>query len=545
MRTLLATVALVALAAPASADTLYDNVNGLRADEEGRIERFDALLVSDDGKVVQLVAQGVERPEADFVLDMEGRTMMPGLIDAHGHVIGLGLATMQLDLTGTASIAELKQRVADYAAANPDLPWITGRGWNQELFADGRMPRASDLDAVVPDRPVWLGRVDGHAAIANSAAMKAAGVTAASTVPEGGEMVMGEDGQPTGLFIDTAEQLVAKAVPQNDAATLDLALAAAQQFALSHGLTAVADMGTAVGDWHAMRRAGDRGSLKLRIMSYSGGLEPALTIAGTGPTPWLYDGKLRMGGIKLYSDGALGSRGALLKQPYEDAPASSGLPVTPMPLLEQQAITGASRGFQMAIHAIGDAANDTVIGIFERLGGGDNARHRIEHVQILDPADLPRIARAGIIASMQPVHQSSDWQMAEKRLGPDRLGAAYAWKSILDSGARLAFGSDFPVEHPNPFVGLKVAISREDAKGQPQGGWLANEKLSFGQALAAFTTGAAHAGFAEKKFGSLEAGQYADFIIVDRDPTAVDADALAETQVLQSWVGGRKVYSRD
>ena len=548
---LAATAAAAALiATPACADTLYTGANGLQADADGTLKRFTAMLVDDDGRIVRIIGadEMVDLAlRADETVDLRGAYVLPGLIDAHGHVMALGMAALQLDLTGTSSIEDLQQRVAAYAATNPDLPWIIGRGWNQELFANPRFPTAADLDAVVADRPVWLGRIDGHASVGNSRALDIAGVTADTQAPDGGSIERLGDGRPAGVFVDAAESLVAQHVPAPDAAMYDRALAAAQQAMLSTGLTAVADMGTTVDDWHAMRRAGDAGQLDVRIMSYAANVEPAATIAGSGPTPWLYDDRLRMGGIKLYSDGALGSRGALLKQDYADRHGHRGLPVMSAAQLREAATWGADHDFQVAIHAIGDAANEEVISIFEELKASHvtavSPRHRIEHVQILDPVDLPRLAAAGIIASMQPVHQTSDWQMAEKRLGSDRLEGAYAWKSLLEADTRLALGSDFPVEHPNPFVGLKVSVTREDASGAPRGGWRADEALDLGQALAGFTRWAAYAGEAEGRFGALEPGAHADFIIVDRDIAAGDPRAIADTRVLATYVGGERVWS--
>jgi predicted amidohydrolase YtcJ len=281
-------------------------------------------------------------------------------------------------------------------------------------------------------------------------------------------------------------------------------------------------------------------------MAYWAGVEPLTGIARVGPTSWRYGDRLRMGGVKLYADGALGSRGAWLKRPYADQPDTRGLQFHSDAELLAQARQAASRGYQPAIHAIGDAANAQAISVYEQLGmiyRGDR-RWRIEHVQVVDPADIPRIAKAGIIASMQPTHQTSDRLMAEKRLDPPRLEGAYAWQTILKSGARLAFGSDFPVENPNPFPGLAAAISRQDMAGQPPGGWRPEERVSFAQALSGFTRDAAYAGFAEDRIGSLEPGKWADFIIVDRDPTKVDAQGLARTEVLETWVAGKKVYEK-
>jgi len=540
MKTHLIALAALIAASPALADTIIDNFNGYQADDEGRIRTFNGLLIGDDGKVKIVLTPGASRPgPVARTIDMGGRTLLPGLIDAHGHVMGLGFAALQLDLTGTASLGELQQRLKDYAAANPDARWIVGRGWNQESWPVKNFPTAADLDAVVADRPVVLTRVDGHALVANSAAMRAAGVSASTPAPSGGRI-------ENGLFIDNAMGLVRTKIPAATPAEADAALAKAQEILLGHGLTAVADMGTSADGWGAMTRAGDAGRLNVRIMSYASALPALEELGRTAPTEWLYGDRLRMGGVKLYADGALGSRGAWLKRPYADQPDTVGLRFLSDAELREQAGKAAAMGFQVATHAIGDAANAQVIAAYEALGKthpGDR-RWRIEHVQVVDPADIPRIAKAGIIASMQPTHQTSDWLMAEKRLDPPRLEGAYAWHTIAQSGARLAFGSDFPVESPNPFPGLAAAISRQDMSGQPPGGWRPEERVTLAQALHGFGRGAAFAGFAEDRIGSLDAGKWADFIIVDRDPTKVDAQALARTQVLETWVAGKKVYEK-
>ena len=534
-------IALAALLASttASASTLIDNINGIQVDANGLIDRFAAILIADDGKVQAVWSAGPKPTGATEVIDGGGRTLLPGLIDAHGHVMGLGFAALQLDLTGTSSLADLQQRLKDYAVANPKARWIVGRGWNQELWPVKKFPTAADLDAVVGNRPVVLTRVDGHALVANSAAMRAAGVTTATRAPSGGRL-------ENGLFVDNAMSLIGGKVPEATAAEADAALAKAQEILLGYGLTAVADMGTSADGWRAMTRAGDAGRLDVRIMSYASAL-PALEALGrTAPTNWLYADRLRMGGVKLYADGALGSRGAWLKRPYADKPDTVGLRFLTDAELRDQAGKAAAMGFQVATHAIGDAANAQVIAAYEALGQANpgDRRWRIEHVQVIDPADIPRLAKAGIIASMQPTHQTSDRLMAEKRLDPPRLEGAYAWQTLLDSGARLAFGSDFPVESPNPFPGLAAAISRQDMNGQPPGGWRPEERVSLAQALKGFGRDAAYAGFAEDRIGNLVPGKWADFIIVDRDPTKVDAQALARTVVLETWVAGKKVYEK-
>jgi hypothetical protein len=546
MKKLLAALAALFAVQAASADTLIDNVNGYTIGANGEVVRFTGLLIGNDGKVKQLL-QRRERPAArpDYRVDGRGRTMIPGLIDAHGHVMGLGFQALQLDLSETRSLAEAQAKIAAYAAANPTPRWVIGRGWNQEKWGLGRFPTAADIDKVVSDRPVWLERVDGHAGWANSLAMKEAGVTAASKSPPGGRIEM-SGRQPSGIFVDAASQLVEKAVPPPLPRVRERAFETAQDILLSNGITAVADMGTTAEDWLVMRRVGDAGRLGVRIMSYAAGVEQLLAVAGTQPTPWLYDSKLKMVGVKLYSDGALGSRGAWLKQPYKDKAGEKGLAFLDDTKLRNLMSRAAMDGFQVAVHAIGDAANAQLLGAIEELAltyTGDR-RWRIEHAQIVDPADLPRFARNGIIASMQPVHQTSDWRMAEARMGLDRLGGAYAWRSMVANGAPLAFGSDFPVESPNPFHGLAVAVSREDAEGQPPGGWLPEQKVTMAQAFAGFTQGGAFAGFAEDRFGTLTTGRMADFIFIDRDIFEAAPRDIRETKVLETWVGGRKVWVR-
>jgi predicted amidohydrolase YtcJ len=473
------------------------------------------------------------------VVDAKGQTVMPGLIDAHGHVMALGFTALQLDLTGTTSLADLQARLKAYAEANPNVRWIQGRGWNQERWPDKRFPTAADIDAVVSDRPVWLGRVDGHAAIANSAAMQAAGFALNTQAPTGGRI-------ENGLFVDAAMSLIESRIPSPTPAEQDAALIAVQRMMLSNGLTGAADMGTAPDEWLAMNRAGQAGTLGVRIMSYAGGIPGMKAINGGRPSGWLYGDRLHLGGVKLYADGALGSRGAWLKQPYADKPDTRGLQFLTDAQIMEQANAAASGGYQLAIHAIGDAANAQVISTYEKLTAiyGRDRRWRIEHFQIVDPADIPRLRPAGIIASMQPTHQTSDRLMAEARLGPNRLKGAYAWRTVERLGIPIAFGSDFPVESPNPFPGLAAAISRQDMNGQPPGGWRPEERVNFDQALAGFTRGAAYAGFAETRIGSLDPGKWADFIIVDHDVSKVDPQALARTQVLETWVAGKKVWER-
>ncbi len=558
---MLAAIAALALPMPAYASGVIDNVNGIAIGPDGKIVHFGALMIDDEGKVEKLIQGRYQEPEykpkkpkrgqpwperpkgPSFKLDAGGKTLIPGLIDAHGHVMGLGLSLITLDLSDTKSLAEAQAKIRAYAQENTGRKWIIGTGWNQETWGLGRFPTAAELDAAVGDIPVWLERIDGHAGWANSAAIRAAGVSATTKAPAGGRIEMAV-GKPAGVFVDKAMDLIQKVVPAPAPKDRDNALEKAQRALLAVGITGIADMGTSIQDWQAFRRSADRGALRVRIMSYAYGLDNMVLIAGPEPTPWLYDDHLRMGGIKLLLDGALGSRGAWLKADYSDAPGQRGLPMIPSTQLRNIMSRAAMDNFQVAVHAIGDAANGEILDAIQEMSdtySGDR-RWRVEHAQIIDPADLPRFARYGTIASMQPVHETSDWRMATARLGEARLKGAYAWKAMLDNKVPLAFGSDVPVESPNPFPGIAAAMSRQDAKGEPAGGWMPEQKVSFEAALDGFTRQAAFAGFAEKKFGSLVPGQRADFLLIDRNIETASPTDIRGTQVLETWINGKRVY---
>jgi len=526
--------------------TLIRNINGVQVRADGKLQRFKALSFDNrTGKVTMVFAPSDRLPSrVEDAVDGNGRTLLPGFIDAHGHVMDLGFAALHLDLTGSTSLGDLQRRLRDFAAAHPKDAWLIGFGWNQELWPAKKFPTTADLDAIVSDRPVVLERVDSHAVLANSAAMRAAGVTAATPTPSGGEII-------NGLFVDTARELIDKAIPAPSDAQRDEAFAKAQEILFRFGVTGVGSMSTTIADWNTFRRAGDRGRMQVRLMVYllddflPAGVDPFATVPK--PTAWMYGDRLRAVGAKFFADGALGSRGAWLKRPYSDKPDTTGNRLHSYAELRAKEDAASARGFQIATHAIGDAANAQAIANYEWLNGkyGTNRRWRIEHAQVVDCADLPRIGHAHIIASMQPTHQTSDRLMAEKRLDPARLKCAYAWQSMLKTGAKLAFGTDFPVESPNPFPGLSAAISRQDVNGQPPRGWYPEQRVSLEQALSAYTRGAAYAGFAEDRIGALEPGKWADFVIVDRDPTKVSAQELARTQVLETWVAGKKVFARE
>lgn len=547
---LLASTAIAAspvLASKAHADVLVDNVDGVTPDGKGGVERFEGFLIANDGRIAEVYRHGDKRPKkVDYQLDGKGRVIVPGMIDAHGHVMGTGFAKMTLDLSATKSLDEALSRVAAWAAAHPDAPWILGSGWNQVQWGLDRMPTAAELDRVTGGRPAWLTRVDGHAGWANGAAISAAGIAATTATPPGGEILRIAGGkQPSGVFVDGAMPLIETKLPKPRPEDRDTALGEAQLALLAQGVTAIADMGTSIEDWQAMRRAADSGHLRIRIVSYADGIDNMALIGGPRPTPWLYEDRLKMNGVKLYLDGALGSRGAWLKQPYADASNNKGLPRLNETQLGNLMSRAAMDHFQVAVHAIGDQANATVLDSIQDLSAtykGDR-RWRIEHAQIVDPADIARFGKFGTIASMQPQHEASDRTMAEARLGPDRLAGAYAWKSIAAAGATLAFGSDTPVEPSQPFVGLAVAITRQGADGQPFNGWQPQEALSREAALNAYTTGAAYAMFAEDRLGRIAKGYRADFLFVDADPMLATPEKLRATRVLETWIGGQLAWS--
>jgi len=545
----LATAFLLAtcLAGGAHAATYVHNVKGYTFDALGRLQSFEAALIGDDGRVEAVGPEGVlrQRAEGADAVDGKGAVMLPGLIDAHGHVMGLGQNALTVDLSDTRSLEDALDKVKAYAAANPDARWIRGRGWNQEAWGLGRFPTREELDRAVADRPVWLERVDGHAGWANSKALEVAGVTGAAKAPQGGEIIRDDAGKPTGVFVDAAMDLITRHIPAPTDAELEAALEAALKIMASVGLTGVHDAGIDARTWALYRRFGAEGKLTARIYAMIGGVGPDFDeLSKEGPQDGLHGDRLSLRAVKLYADGALGSRGAALLAPYADAPESKGLPFQSDAALANMISRAIAKGYQVNVHAIGDGANRQVLDSFGLIlrHTGQGLRHRVEHAQVLAPEDIKRLAELGLIASMQPTHATSDWQMAEKRLGPDRLEGAYAWRTVLNTGGKLALGSDFPVESANPFYGLYAAVTRQTREGEPPGGWLPEQKLSMVEAFHGFTLGAAYAGHQESKVGSLEAGKWADFILIDRDIFKAPPAEVWQTQVLETWVAGKRVY---
>jgi predicted amidohydrolase YtcJ len=513
---------------PPSAGGLIDNVNGYAFDRGRSLVRFTGLLIGKDGRVAKLLTAADKRPERlDFRLDGHGRTLLPGLIDAHSHVLALGRRAIGLDLGEARSIEGLQSTLAAYARAHATPLWIYGGGWPETLLLS-RLPTAEDIDAVVSDRPVVLDFGGGQGLLANRAAMAAAGIGAKTADPVGGRIERDANGRATGLFVGTAESLILAAMPRMLPRERDEALAAAQDRLIRAGITTATDIGTSIEDWTAFRRAGDAGRLRVRILSYAAGIDPLLAIAGTGPTPWLYDGRLRMVGVALVADGGLGTRGAWLKADYADAAGVRGLRFLDDAKLRNLMSRAAMDRFQVAVTATGDAAVAQLLGAIEEEADtykGDR-RWRIERARLVDPADLPRFASNGIVASLQPGRDAADRPLAETRLGPARLAGGPGWRAL--PGVPLAFGSDRQGGLPAPFADIAAV---EAGGGEVAG------------ALAAYTIGAAYAGFAEQQLGSLAPGAMADFVLVDHDMIANPGEAAA-TQVLETWIGGKRLWVR-
>lgn len=478
--------------------------------------------------------------------------VVPGLIDAHGHLMNLGFALLRADLVGAASKAEIIERLQAYAETVPADAWIIGRGWDQNDWPEKAFPTAADLDAAFPDRPVWLERVDGHAGWGNTAAMRAAeakhGKTFDGDWQVDGGRILREGGKATGVFIDAAAAFVDAAVPAPSEALREEAFERALAAAAASGLTGVHDMGVSRADLALYQRFADADRLTLRVEAYADGDRDALADR-CAQGPYVHDGgRLAMRGVKVYMDGALGSRGAALIADYSDEPGHRGLLLMRQEALEALLAKVKGCGLQAATHAIGDLANRLVLDGYAKVLGPDAAmsdhRWRIEHAQVVSPKDLPRFAELGVIASMQPTHATSDMPWAEARIGAERLRGAYAWKTLKDGGARLALGSDFPVESVDPRLGLYSAVTRQDLEGLPLGGWQPQERLTMVDALAGFTADAAFANRREGELGRLAEGYRADFVVLDADPAAIDAAAVPTLVVRSTWVDGEPVYTR-
>ncbi len=486
-------------------------------------------------------------PDVTSLVDLEGRTVLPGLIDAHGHLHNLGLFLQRLDLVGTRSFEEVLQRTSERISRTPAGVWIHGRGWDQNDWTAKEFPDRAGLDALSSEHPILLTRVDGHALLANHLALQAGGIDDATPDPPGGEIIRDSSGRATGVLIDNAKILVESVAPdssQQDRDTIRLAV----DHCLALGLTGVHDAGIDYDDWDIYRQMVDDGELGLRVYAMLGD-------SGWAVEDWFRrepelgrGDRFTLRTFKVYMDGALGSRGAALLEGYSDRVEHRGLLVTSEETVEAITRRAMEAGFQMAVHAIGDRGNRIVLGVYERAladAPSGDYRLRIEHAQILSPDDQHRFASLGVIPSMQPTHCTSDMPWVPDRLGAERSRGCYIWRSLLRSGVEhLPLGSDFPVESANPFLGIYAAVTRKGLDGAPEGGWSPQEALTPQQAIRGFTRDAAYAAFQESDLGSLTAGKFADFIVLDRDPLAVPAAEIPATVVLETWVGGHRAFQR-
>ena len=529
----------------AQADTLLHSVTGYTSTDSG-IVAFNALLFDDNGRIIavgnDLLLEGRANTE---LLDGEGQFVLPGLHDGHGHVSSQGFLNVELNVTGTKSLAEAVNKISAYDRANPGSDWIKGRGWNQVLWPVQEFPPATAIDEVVSDRPVWLRRIDGHAGWANSTALRLAGIDNDTPDPVGGKIIRDDNGNATGTLIDTAMGLVASQVPATSKVEYRRAFQAAFKELTSLGLTSVHDAGISIEEAEVYISMADNDEMTMRIYAMMWEADENLDAIGKPIIAYGND-RLDIRSVKLMSDGALGSRGAAMIDPYEDDIENRGLRMYTQAEVNAKVKKANDLGFQVGIHAIGDYGNRQSLDAFERSQGGvpSPLRNRVEHAQIITLEDIPRFAKLGVIASMQATHATSDMNMAEDRIGPERLLGAYAWRKLLQSGAVIANGSDFPVELANPMHGMHASVARKSRANLPEGGWHIEERLSREETLHSFTLAAAYAALQEDRLGSLEVGKWADFIMVDRDFFKIPEAEIDDIEVLQTWIGGQLVYAR-
>ena len=534
-------------APPAAEEVLIHNARIYTMDRGFTIA--EAMLFDGDGKIHNVgEEQAMLRAFPDATrMDLGGKTVIPGLIDAHAHLYGLAISLSQAQLQETGSKEEVIRRLREHERHLPEGDWLLGRGWDQNDWPVKEFPSRGDLDSAFPDRPVWLRRIDGHAGWANSAALAMADQDLSGDwQPQGGHIHRDAEGQASGVLIDGAMALVENAVPEISPELLEASLELALQQMVSLGLTGVHDMGIDRQVMELYQQRIVKGRFPTRVYAFTDGAGATLDwLCEAGPVED-ESARLYMRAVKLYIDGALGSRGAALLSDYSDDAGNTGLLFMPPEDLEAKIEKAMACGFQVGVHAIGDRGNRVALDALESVlqKFPDNpGRHRIEHAQTLTAEDIPRFAELEIIAAMQPTHATSDMYWAEDRLGPERVLFAYAWRSLLDDGALLALGSDFPVEQINPMLGIYAAVSRQDTKGWPVNGWYPQEAMSREEAVRGFTLDAAYSGFMEQKVGSLESGKRADFVVIDRNIFEIDAAEIPATQVLQTWLDGKLVFS--
>jgi predicted amidohydrolase YtcJ len=533
---------------PAPADLIVTNARIYTVDDG---HPFVSALAVRDGKVAfvgSVREASLLRGPNTHVIDAAGRTVIPGMVDAHAHLFGLGEFLRSIDLTDTRSYDEIVSRVGARVKQATAGRWVIGRGWDQNKWGDTRFPTHEALSAVSPNNPVVLERIDGHALLANAAAMRAAGVTAATKDPAGGRIEHGANGAPTGVFVDNAMGIIDRVIPSMSHDEMTSAALAAVKESNRWGLTGLHDPGEPRAVLDVFEELSKAGTFSLRVYAMISDDSAAIEhYFQRGPQSALYDSHLWIRAIKLYADGALGSRGAALLDPYTDDPKNSGLLKSTPEHLRDVSTRALQHGFQVATHAIGDRGNRIALDAYEaalKAVPTVDHRFRIEHVQVLDHADIPRFAQLGVIPSMQAVHQTSDMYWAANRLGYARTFGAYAWRSLLNTGVIIPNGSDFPVERVNPLFSFHAAVSRQDDNNWPPGGWFPEQKMTREEALKGMTIWPAYAAFQEQTMGSLTVGKLADFVILDRDIMTIPDSEILGTNVLATYIGGRVVFER-
>lgn len=500
-----------------------------------------ASVLAVRGKTIVYVGDRFSGTAAKTI-DAHGAAVVPGLIDSHTHMEGLGDSLENLDLRGVQSEAEAAQLVRKAAQDRKPGEWIRGRAWDQNLWPGKQFPTKESITEAAPNNPVALSRVDGHATWANQKALDLADVNASTPDPSGGKIIRGKGNRPAGVLVDRAQGLVTRKIPAATAEETRRRILRAAKECARLGLTSVHDAGVTRGDLDAYRALIASGELPVRVNAMVGGVGPLWEeYKKRGPE---IGEMLTVRSIKMYADGALGSRGAALLAPYSDDPKNSGLLINDEPLLRQVSLDAVRTGFQVCTHAIGDRGNHIVLNAYANaLKGPNDKRFRIEHAQVVAPEDFARFKQYSVIASMQPTHATSDMGWAETRLGPERIKGAYAWQTFLKLGVPLPSGSDFPVENPNPIWGFYSAVTRQDHEGKPEGGWFPDQRLSREEALRSWTQTGAYAAFEEKTKGSLTVGKLADFIMLSADIMTIPANEIYRTRVTMTVLGGKIVYS--
>lgn len=527
--------------------TLITNIQGYTINGQN-LESFSAIAFTDD-KIDKIYSAKDALPSSNkiTIIDGEGKTLIPGLIDSHGHILSYGLSLLRADLVNTISEQDAINKTLDYAKNNTGLTWIQGRGWNQTQWPSNAFPTAESLDKHFPEQPVWLERVDGHAGWANSTAMAMAGITKDTVSPDGGEIIKDKNGMPTGVFIDNAMDLINKSIAPLTVKEQKQVLVKAMDSLASFGLTSVHDAGIDTDNLNAFKALSQENAMSIRVnaMLYLPSPNWQQTLASGQYRS--KDDMFTFNSVKIQADGALGSRGAALIEDYSDHAGHKGLLLNTPKEFENLVDTSMRLGFQVNSHAIGDHANKLVLDTYEKYIKATKTgtlRHRVEHAQVLRIEDIPRFAELDVIAAMQATHATSDKNMAQDRLGPDRILGAYAWRKLLDANAVIAAGSDFPVESPNPFFGLHASITRQDHKNSPQGGWFADEKMTPLESFRSFTLDAAYSGHQENIIGSLAKGKKADFILLDKNLFTIPEQDIWTINVDKTWVNGKLVYKK-